>query len=312
MRATGSTACSTDQLFAGGRYNTASGELRNVANEVSVDRVQLGAGWFVTPNILLKGEWVDAEVQRLPDDRHPQRWRVRRVRPRGRRRLLTMRGSSFNGRGAVRAALRRGLLDTAAAMAAVFVLAGAARAQEVRALPGSEVVLRGRTTVGPWRCSIAGASAELRAGDAAATVVRLPLSGVDCGSRGMEADLKSALRADRHANIIVRSLHVTGGADGIATVRATLEVGGVARSISASVRWLAADGRLRLTGALPLRMTDFDVEPPRAMLGLVRVSDAVVVEYDVTVQLPSGATLAALRPLPAALPPLPPARGSRP
>ncbi|HUF13946.1 MAG TPA: hypothetical protein VMN78_12650 [Longimicrobiales bacterium] len=55
-----------DRVYAAGRYNTASGELRNVANEVSVDRIQLGAGWFVTPNILFKGEWVTQQYNDFP------------------------------------------------------------------------------------------------------------------------------------------------------------------------------------------------------------------------------------------------------
>ena len=55
-----------DRVYAAGRYNVASGELRNVEDEVSVDRVQLGAGWFVTPNILFKGEWVTQQYNDFP------------------------------------------------------------------------------------------------------------------------------------------------------------------------------------------------------------------------------------------------------
>jgi hypothetical protein len=47
-----------DAFYVAGRYNTAQGELAAIPNEVSVDRYQLGAGWFLTPSILLKGEYV--------------------------------------------------------------------------------------------------------------------------------------------------------------------------------------------------------------------------------------------------------------
>jgi hypothetical protein len=55
-----------EQLFVGGRYNTVNGALAGSGAEVSVDRVQLGAGWFVTPNVLLKGEYVTQKYNDFP------------------------------------------------------------------------------------------------------------------------------------------------------------------------------------------------------------------------------------------------------
>jgi hypothetical protein len=56
-----------DRLYVGGRYNTASGQLQNVANEVSVDRWQLGGGWFVAPTVLLKAEYVKQQYNDFPN-----------------------------------------------------------------------------------------------------------------------------------------------------------------------------------------------------------------------------------------------------
>jgi len=47
-----------EQLYVGARYNTTNGELQGSRADASIDRWQLGAGWFLTPNILLKGEYV--------------------------------------------------------------------------------------------------------------------------------------------------------------------------------------------------------------------------------------------------------------
>jgi hypothetical protein len=47
-----------DQIYVGGRYNTVSGRLAGAASDISIDRAALAAGWFVTPTILLKGEYV--------------------------------------------------------------------------------------------------------------------------------------------------------------------------------------------------------------------------------------------------------------
>ncbi|RMG28814.1 MAG: hypothetical protein D6730_04980 [Bacteroidetes bacterium] len=56
-----------ENLYLGGRYNKVSGDLSAPGNEVSIDRIQLGMGWFLTPNILLKGEYVNQQYRDFPD-----------------------------------------------------------------------------------------------------------------------------------------------------------------------------------------------------------------------------------------------------
>ena len=57
-----------EQAFAGVRYNRAEGTLVGMANEVGADRWQLAAGWFVTPHLLMKGEYVRQVYQGFPAD----------------------------------------------------------------------------------------------------------------------------------------------------------------------------------------------------------------------------------------------------
>lgn len=55
-----------EDLYLGGRYTTASGELRGFANDVSVDRLQAAAGWFLTDNVLVKAEYVSQSYEDFP------------------------------------------------------------------------------------------------------------------------------------------------------------------------------------------------------------------------------------------------------
>ena len=57
-----------DRLYVGGRYNTVSGEIPISGKnyDVSVDRTSLAAGWYVTPTILLKGEYVRQQYGDFP------------------------------------------------------------------------------------------------------------------------------------------------------------------------------------------------------------------------------------------------------
>jgi hypothetical protein len=56
-----------DKFYVGGRYNTLKGQLisKNSADE-AVSRYQVGGGWFVTPNVLAKLEWVTQKYTDFP------------------------------------------------------------------------------------------------------------------------------------------------------------------------------------------------------------------------------------------------------
>ena len=57
-----------EQAYLGGRYNMAEGELRfGTSNlEVSANRWAVGGGWFLTPSVLLKAEYVDQKYNDFP------------------------------------------------------------------------------------------------------------------------------------------------------------------------------------------------------------------------------------------------------
>ena len=54
-----------DDLYIGGRYSVADGELQGGA-DVNINRLQLGAGWFMTKNILMKLEYVHQKYNDYP------------------------------------------------------------------------------------------------------------------------------------------------------------------------------------------------------------------------------------------------------
>ena len=55
-----------ESLFAGIRYNKADGELAGIPGEVGATRWQLGAGWFITPGLLMKAEYVNQKYRGDP------------------------------------------------------------------------------------------------------------------------------------------------------------------------------------------------------------------------------------------------------
>lgn len=56
-----------ERVYIGGRYNTVSGKLlAGIADKQSINRVAVGGGWFLTNNILLKGEYVTQKYNDFP------------------------------------------------------------------------------------------------------------------------------------------------------------------------------------------------------------------------------------------------------
>jgi hypothetical protein len=55
-----------ENLFVGARYNTVKLQLLGITDNVKVNRTALAAGWFVTKNVLMKGEYVIQNYKDFP------------------------------------------------------------------------------------------------------------------------------------------------------------------------------------------------------------------------------------------------------
>ena len=75
------------------------------------------------------------------------------------------------------------------------------------------------------------------------------------------------------------------GTDGWFQVRTTgdLTINGTTHTIQMNVRGKATDSGFRFTGQHALKMTDFGISPPTAMLGALKTGDQVTVHFDATV-----------------------------
>ena len=55
-----------EKLFVGIRYNKAQGQLAGIPGDVGAKRWQVGAGWFITPGLLAKAEYVNQKYFGYP------------------------------------------------------------------------------------------------------------------------------------------------------------------------------------------------------------------------------------------------------
>ncbi len=156
----------------------------------------------------------------------------------------------------------------------------------------SRIWIEGRSTLKRFTCTTTRVEGYgmVKAGGAVQGQLVVAVQAFDCGKQSMNRDLQKALQADRFPEIRFEPRKVvvletpTGDAARL-DITGTLTIAGAARTVRfvASGQLLAA-GRARLTGLLPLKLTDFDVKPPTALFGLIRVYDQITVHFDLTMQ----------------------------
>jgi polyisoprenoid-binding protein YceI len=124
--------------------------------------------------------------------------------------------------------------------------------------------------------------------------VEIPVTSIK-SPKGSIMDKKTydALKSDKHPNISfkltkVNSLNKTG--DGYA-INATgnLTVAGVTKSTEITVTGkVAGDGSVKFEGSKKMKMTDFGIQPPTALMGTMKTGDDITIKFAVTLGKSSG------------------------
>ncbi len=122
----------------------------------------------------------------------------------------------------------------------------------------------------------------------------VPAKGLDCDNSKMNNDLCEALQAGRYPYIKVKIHSATlsagtvwqQGTTAMASASATITITNTSRNVSLPVRVTRLDNnRYWFVCRKQLRMTDFGVEPPSVMMGLIRVRDNITINFDMYAQV---------------------------
>jgi len=181
-------------------------------------------------------------------------------------------------------------------VAAAIVVAGAAAGEPTARMalqPGSVLSVAGTSNIHDWTCRARAVAASI---EVSAALVRradltVPVRFLACGNDTMDGKLRDALKASSHPMIRFTLERYEPIASGAVEVGGSLTIAGVTRAITSKVEVeRQPDGSVRARASVPLKMTDFGVEPPRALLGALKTGDAITVEFDLRA---SGAAAAA-------------------
>ena len=173
-------------------------------------------------------------------------------------------------------------------------------ADQLKLAGESKLWFDGKSTVRDWSCkataieaaidaSGATAVADVLKGQKAVTTATLtfPTEKLDCANGTMNGHMLKALNATKHPNITfaLSSYELTAATPTKGTLQGTLTINGVAKAITLPAEFAAGTaGALRVTGSYALKMTEWQVAPPKLMLGTLKVNEMITVNYDLQLQ----------------------------
>jgi polyisoprenoid-binding protein YceI len=165
---------------------------------------------------------------------------------------------------------------------------------------GSRLWFDGTSTLRSWSCTADRIDATLVSPDesvlastldgkkVAGTVqVDFPVAKLECKNGTMNEHMGKALKAKEFTSIrfAMTSYELNKGSAVVGSLQGTLTLAGKTLPIIVPVKFEPApDNALRVTGAVPVKMTEWDVKPPTLMMGSIKVGESVTVNFDLQLQ----------------------------
>lgn len=115
----------------------------------------------------------------------------------------------------------------------------------------------------------------------------MPVSEIDSDSRRLNNNIHDYLKIDDYPNLSFELIQITDisedGSGYQITADGNLTVAGVERTVTLTADAIVnGDGSIQIKGSYDTLMTEFDIDPPTAMLGSIRAEDEVEIVFDVT------------------------------
>lgn len=162
------------------------------------------------------------------------------------------------------------------------------RETKVRVAPESEVVISGTTNVNEFTCKYNLEELELpirlvyddKTEQIQFSNAQLKLANdcFDCGGKAINKDFRELLQTQEHPQVELRLLYVDPPQPNNQKIGVGMEIriAGVSRNYE-TILYCEQQGNICVNGTIPLRLTDFGLEPPRKVLGMIKVHDEIKV-----------------------------------
>lgn len=164
-------------------------------------------------------------------------------------------------------------------------------AQSLKINPSSfSMVIAGTTNVHDFESKVTQVSGEIILDgpkQVKSLVINVPVKSIKGKEKLMDTKTYETFKVDKYPNITFRfvelnSIQVSGDKIDV-TLTGNLTMAGVTkRIVLKSTGVNSKTGTYRFKGSVPLKMSDFKMSAPTAMMGMMKVGDAVTLKFDAT------------------------------
>jgi hypothetical protein len=99
------------------------------------------------------------------------------------------------------------------------------------------------------------------------------------GKNRMDEIAHKTLDSKKHPNIEFIGKKINKITDKTIEVNGVLTIAGTGRNVDITLNYTLTGQKVYLTGELPITFTQFNMEPPRAMMGTIRTGDELLVTF---------------------------------
>lgn len=174
----------------------------------------------------------------------------------------------------------------------LVIATGVVHAQKPFTVKQARMTVQGTSTLHDWESEaekITCKGSALATPSVLASVkdveVTVPVQNIK-STKGKTMDNKTweAFNYTKYPNIIYKLTQATVATDGTVDASGTLTMAGVTKPVKFAVKSkVLPNGDIQLVGAYKLKMTDYKMVPPTAVMGTIKVADEVTVTFDLTV-----------------------------
>ena len=175
----------------------------------------------------------------------------------------------------------------------MFTTASVVKAQSLKIVPqNSTVTILGTSSIHDWESKVEHVNGDLVLSNSKqiqSLVVKIAVRSIKSGKGLMDSKTYEAFNADKNPTITFQLAEATPlritGKDIEATLTGNLTMAGVTKRISFKTTGkVIAESEYQFKGSIPLKMSDFKMKPPTAMLGAMKTGDAITIKFEVTVK----------------------------
>lgn len=112
--------------------------------------------------------------------------------------------------------------------------------------------------------------------------LKLLINSFECGKRGINRDLRKTLKSSVFPTIDIVPLSFSKNEQLLNQMYVSISIAGAVNNYELFFESdTASSSSYRVKGEQLLKMTDFNIDPPRALLGLIKVDDELMILFDI-------------------------------